>query len=191
MRHYSLNSLIYIFFIVSFIGWLWEVMLYLVNDGIFVNRGTFHGPWLPIYGGGSLIILLFLSKFRKNMLLEFFLAIVLCGFVEYFTAYYLELTHDGTKWWDYSGYFLNLHGRICAEGLLTFGFGGIAMVYYIAPAIDDKIRILNKKVLGIVAIVLITIFTIDAVYSHNVPNSGRGINDYSVQKQLKTKQLKV
>lgn len=122
MRRYSINSLIYIFFIISFIGWLWEAMLYLINDGIFVNRGTFHGPWLPIYGAGLLLILLFLSKFRKNMLLEFILAVILCGFVEYFTALYLEITHGGTKWWDYSGYFLNLHGRICAEGLLTFGF---------------------------------------------------------------------
>lgn len=35
--------------------------------------------------------------------------------VEYFTSYYMELT-PGKKWWDYSGYYLNLNGRICAEG---------------------------------------------------------------------------
>lgn len=42
---------------------------------------------------------------------------------EYFTSYYLELTHSGMHWWDYSGYFLNLNGRICAEGLFVFGVG--------------------------------------------------------------------
>lgn len=178
MRRYSLNSLIYIFFIISFIGWIWEVMLYLINDGIFVNRGTLQGPWLPIYGAGSLIILLFLSKFRKNILLEFILAVILCGCVEYFSSWYLEMMHGGTKWWDYSDYFLNLHGRICAEGLLTFGFGGLAMVYFIAPAIDNKVRMLNRKVLGILGAILIVIFSIDLIYSHNHPNSGRGINDY-------------
>ena len=186
MRRYSLYSLIYIFFIISFIGWLWEVILYLINDGIFVNRGTLHGPWLPIYGGGSLLILLFLSKFRKNILLEFILAVVLCGCVEYFTAWQLETMHGGVKWWDYSGYFLNLHGRICAEGLLTFGFGGLAMVYFVAPLIDSKIRKLNKKVLGVIAAILITIFAIDLVYSQKNPNSGKGINDYTTSKVVET-----
>ena len=39
-----------------------------------------------------------------------------------------EYVHNGTRWWDYTGYFLNLHGRICAEGLLVFGIGGMAIV---------------------------------------------------------------
>lgn len=180
MRRYSLNSLIYIFFIISFIGWLWEVVLYLIHDGIFVNRGTMHGPWLPIYGGGSLLILLCLSKYRKNIPLQFILAVILCGVVEYFTSLYLEATHGGMKWWDYSGYFLNLHGRICAEGLLTFGFGGLAMVYLIAPAIDNKLRTMNKTVLTIISIILISIYGIDMIYSHKHPNTGRGINDYEI-----------
>ena len=180
MRRYSLNSLILIFFIISFIGWIWEVVLYLINEGIFVNRGTMHGPWLPIYGGGSLLILLCLSKYRKNIPLQFILAVILCGFVEYFTAWQLEATHGGTKWWDYSGYFLNLHGRICAEGLLTFGFGGLAMVYFVAPALDNRIRKMNKTVLTIITVVLVSIFTVDVIYSHKNPNTGRGINDYEI-----------
>lgn len=180
LRRYSLISIIYIFFIISFIGWLWEVMLYLINEGIFVNRGTMHGPWLPIYGGGSVLILLGLSKFRKKPLTQFILAVILCGILEYFTAWLLETMHNGQKWWDYSGYFINLHGRICAEGLLTFGFGGLAMVYFIAPAIDNFLRDKGKKILTIVAILLITLFSFDAIYSGKNPNTGRGINDYEI-----------
>ena len=52
------------------------------------------------------------------------------------------------KWWDYTGYFLNLHGRICAEGLLVFGVGGMAFVYVIAPLIDNWVKEhLNKKII--------------------------------------------
>ncbi|MBR3249637.1 MAG: DUF975 family protein [Clostridia bacterium] len=180
LRHYSLISIICMFFIISFFGWLWEVVLYLINEGIFVNRGTLQGPWLPIYGGGSILILLCLNKYRKNVLLQFTLAVILCGILEYFTSVILEATHNGIRWWDYSGYFLNLHGRICAEGLLTFGFGGLAMVYFVAPAIDNKIREMNKKVLGVIAIVLIAVYGADMVYSAKNPNTGRGINDYNV-----------
>ena len=183
MRHYSLNSLVLMFFIISFVGWVWEVVLYLVNEGIFVNRGTLHGPWLPIYGGGSLLILLFLNKYRKNPMLQFVLAMILCGILEYFTAWILEATHGGTKWWDYSGYFINLHGRICAEGLIVFGLGGLAMVYFVAPAIDNKLReIKNKTLLIAISVILIVLYGIDTVYSSKNPNTGRGITDYQTSK---------
>ena len=49
-----------LFFLFSFLGWLWEAGIYLVTDGEFVNRGILSGPWLPIYGcGGILLALLF------------------------------------------------------------------------------------------------------------------------------------
>ena len=189
LRHYSLNSIIFMFFIISFFGWLWEVVLYLINEGIFVNRGTLHGPWLPIYGGGSILILLCLNKYRKNVALQFILAVILCGLLEYFTSVLLEITHNGVRWWDYSGYFLNLHGRICAEGLLTFGFGGLAMVYFVAPFLDNKIRELNKKVMGVIAVILIAVYGVDMVYSAKNPNTGRGINDYEISSIIEVSKL--
>ena len=32
----------------SFIGWIYEVILFLVEDHILVNRGFLYGPWLPV-----------------------------------------------------------------------------------------------------------------------------------------------
>lgn len=177
LRHYSIWSVISLFFIFCFIGWSWEVALHIVKDGVFVNRGTMHGPWLPIYGCGGVMILVLLYRFRRNPILEGFLAITLCGIVEYSSHWFLEVT-KGTKWWDYSGYFLNLNGRICAEGLLVFMLGGLAIVYALAPIIDDSLRKLNRKKLKNVCIVLLVIFLIDMVYSQFKPNVGKGITDY-------------
>ena len=95
--------------------------------------------------------------------------------IEYFTGFFLELTHNGQKWWDYTGYFLNLDGRICAEGLLVFGVGGMAFVYVIAPLIDNWVKEhLNKK-LSTVCLVLLLLFGADVVYSHFEPNVGEGV----------------
>lgn len=127
MRRYSIPTLILMFFIFSFLGWCWEVGIHLIEDGVFVNRGVLHGPWLPIYGSGSILILTLLYRFRRNPGLMFVATVVLCGVIEYFTSVYLEYMHNGMKWWDYSGYFLNLDGRICGEGLLIFGLGGLAI----------------------------------------------------------------
>ena len=177
MRYYSLWSLIVIFLSMSMFGWLWEVGMHLVSYGEFVNRGALHGPWLPIYGTGAVLILTVLNRFRKNPALEFGAAIVLCGFLEYMTSLVMEIVTGGTKWWDYSGYFLNLNGRICAEGLLVFGIGGLAIVYIIAPVIDDLTGRLNERKVMAVCTALLVLFLADAVYSQIHPNTGEGVTD--------------
>ena len=177
LRHYSIWSIIAMFFIFCFVGWAWEVSLHLVQDGVFVNRGTMFGPWLPIYGSGCVMILLLLYRFRNKPGLQAFLTVSLCGVLEYSAHWFLEVTKH-TKWWDYSGYFLNLNGRICAEGLLVFMVGGLAVVYALGPIIDDKLRKVNRKTLIIVCLVLLSLFSIDLIYSSKHPNTGKGITDY-------------
>ena len=180
MRRYSIWSLLAMFFIFAVIGWLWEVMLHIIADGEFIKRGVLQGPWLPIYGYGGILILTVLNKFRSKPLLQFLTIIILCGTIEYFTSVYLEYIYNGQKWWDYSGYFLNLHGRICAEGLLVFGLGGIAVVYIIAPLLDNIIQKINRKKLITVCCVLLVLFVLDNIYSRSDPNVGRGITDYQM-----------
>ena len=177
-RRYSVWSLILMFFAFSFIGWLWEVSLHLISDGVFVNRGVLHGPWLPIYGCGGVLILVALNRLRSRPLLEFGAIVVLCGCVEYFSSLYLEIAHNGQRWWDYSGYFLNLNGRICAEGLLVFGLGGLAIVYVLAPILDNQVRRIPGKALVPVSLALAAVFVGDLAYSSVHPNEGKGITDY-------------
>ena len=178
MRRYSIWSLIAMFFIFAIIGWVWEVVLHIIVDGEFVKRGVLQGPWLPIYGYGGILILTVLNKFRAKPLTQFIAIIILCGTIEYFTSVYLETIYNGQRWWDYSGYFLNLHGRICAEGLLVFGLGGIAIVYIAAPLLDNIIKKIDHKKLVTVCCILVILFAIDNIYSRKVPNTGRGITDY-------------
>ena len=54
-----------------FVGWIWEVSLSMISYGRFVNRGVLHGPWIPIYGFGCVLILLLLKRFRMRPKVEF------------------------------------------------------------------------------------------------------------------------
>jgi len=176
-KNYSITTYILLFFTFSSVGWLWEVLLHLLTDGTFVNRGTLHGPWLPIYGFGGVLILLCLKKFRKNPVILFISAFILCGIVEYTTAWYLE-TFKAMKYWDYSGYFLNLHGRICLEGLLVFGLGGCAFTYIFAPLLDNLYKKIKPGVKSIICLILVLTFSLDFMYSSIVnPNEGDGISE--------------
>lgn len=178
MRRYSPISLILIFFVFCVTGWVWEVSLHLVADGTFVNRGMLHGPWIPIYGVGSLLILTLLYRLRRKPILEFTAIVILSGVIEYMTSYYTECLFNGKKWWDYQGYFLNLDGKICAEGLLTFGIGGMILVYLIAPMLDNYLRKMKTQIAVPLCVILLSLFMIDQVYSFINPNTGHGITDY-------------
>ena len=45
----SITQYIFFFFLGAFLGYLWEVLLFYVQDGVFCNRGFLYGPWLPVY----------------------------------------------------------------------------------------------------------------------------------------------
>lgn len=173
-KTYSLTTCILLFFTFSFAGWIWEVFLALVSTGEFANRGTMFGPWLPIYGTGGVLVLVCLQRLREKPLLLFSGTMILAGFIEYMTAWILE-TFWHEQWWDYSGYFLNLHGRICLEGLLVFGFAGVTATYLFAPLFANICNRISITIRKRVCVILLILFAIDFGYSVMHPNIGEGI----------------
>jgi len=175
-KDYSLQTAVLFFFLFSFIGWIFEVCFYLVNEGSFINRGTMTGPWLPIYGVGGLVIIYFLKPLRKKPAYLFASAFVLCGCLEYFASWILEKL-TGMRWWDYTGYFMTINGRVCLEGLTVFGLAGVAVTYFIAPVSDNLLKKIPARQRKILCTVLIILFLCDCVWSVMHPNTGNGITE--------------
>ena len=73
-----------------------------------------------------------------------------------------------------------MNGRICAEGLLVFGLGCMGIVYFIGPVLDSIFRRVKLKILTPICVVLIVLFSVDMIHSHDHPNTGKGITDYAV-----------
>lgn len=173
-KPYSIVSLVFIFFSVSFVGWLWEVVFHFMTSGNIVNRGTLHGPWLPIYGAASVFLILFLRKQAGRPGLLLAETIIACGFIEYITSVVLEIIFK-TRWWDYSDMMLNINGRICAGGLALFGIGGLAVIYIAGPLLRKKTEQFDKKTALILCIAAIIIFAADVVISFTNIRTGAGI----------------
>lgn len=174
LSRYTVINLIAMFFIIAILGWVWEVILIFMQSGIVANRGAMTGPWLPIYGSGAIIVMLTGYKLRKRPFLEFVFIFVMCGILEYLTSYIMEIS-TGLRWWDYTGNFLNINGRICLEGLITFGIAGFIVIYFIAPFLDKLLSKIKFQILLPIVVVLITFFTLDLIYSNKNPNIGEGI----------------
>jgi len=175
-RDYSFASIVQLFFAYSFVGWAWEFVFYLANTGSFVNRGTMHGPWLPIYGVGGLLIMLLLKPLREKPVWLFLGTVTVCGSVEYFASWILEVLFD-KRWWDYEGYFLTINGRVCFEGLLVFGIAGVAFTYVISPWLDDFFCRMDMKKRKVLCTVLLIFFAADLIWSVLSPNVGDGVTD--------------
>lgn len=176
-HRYSVSSLVLQFFIFSFIGWTWEVLLHVYIDHAFINRGVMTGPWLPIYGSGGVLMLLLLKRLAENPKKLFLSIMVLCGVIEYVTAAFLEQVFHA-KWWDYSDMLFNIKGRVCLAGLLLFAIGGCAIIYIASPWIDKKLAAMPAYVRRGICIVLTLIFVGDMIYSAFYPNTGAGITFY-------------
>ena len=183
-KDYDFITYILFFFTFACFGWLWEVLLEFIKLGRFINRGTMYGPWLPVYGWGGVLILLLLKRYRDKPWLLFILAFTLCGIVEYGTSMYLEYVKH-LKYWDYSGYFLNINGRICLEGLILFGLGGFGFTYIFAPLLDTVYKKIPKYIKIAMCTILVSCYLVDLSYTHNHPNTGMGITrNFSVKFQL-------
>ena len=122
-----------------------------------------------------------IEKIKYNiweLILLFFASVILCGIVEYFSSLFMELAFN-TRWWDYTGYFFNINGRVCLEGLLFFGFGCTASIYIVTPLLLDLFHKLDKNYVKFLTIILSILFLTDFVFYLTIgPNKGNGITSY-------------
>lgn len=152
------------FFTLSVAGWCMEVTCKYVQFGRFINRGFLLGPYCPIYGVGSVLILLLLSEFADRPLAVFLLAMVVCGTLEYITSYLMEKLFQA-RWWDYSNRRFNLNGRVCANTLIPFGLLGLVLVYWIEPLLLSLFNQLSDGAMHALCIGLTVLMLADSVIS--------------------------
>ncbi len=163
----TVASYILLFFVTAFLGWVMEVGCKLVQYHRFINRGFLLGPYCPIYGFGSVLITLLLTRHADDPLAVFGLAMLLCGTLEYLTSYGMEkLFH--ARWWDYSGKRFNLNGRVCAGTLIPFGLLGLLLVYVAKPFFFGVFAQLHPRVRDGLCVALCGLLLTDTCVSAGV-----------------------
>ena len=127
-----------LFFIYSFVGWLYETVLCSVEERKLINRGFLRGPYCPVYGFGAIIDILVLNKI-DNIFVLFFMGVILTCSLEYFTSWLLEKLFDA-RWWDYSYMKFNIKGRICLLGAIVFGLFSVLLIKLLNPFVMSLIN---------------------------------------------------
>lgn len=110
-----------IFFIIyAFIGWVCEEIFCVIYTHEFTKRGFLFGPICPIYGYAAIILISFFNDYKNKPVRLFFLSAIIFSVFEYITDFFLQALF-GCRWWDYTGQFLNLNGRITLSFSIVWG----------------------------------------------------------------------
>ena len=163
----EIEMYIMLFFIYSLAGWLIEMIPATIREKKFVDRGFLVGPYCPIYGCGVILITLLLQKYADDVVVTFFLSVIICGTLEYLTSYIMEKIFKA-RWWDYSNNKFNINGRICLETLVPFGIGGVLVLFVFNPFLEKIINLIPDLALNIVTGVLCVLFLIDCIVSFKI-----------------------
>lgn len=156
-----------LFIIYSCMGWIMEVIGKLIEKHKFINRGFLIGPYCPIYGWGCLTMILLLSKYLDEPIILFFMAILICSVLEYFTSYFMEKLFNA-RWWDYSKRKFNINGRICLETMIPFGILGCLILYIVNPFIINLLTKVPNNILYALVLFIFIIYIIDNIISLNI-----------------------
>lgn len=164
MHIYTTGQWVLLFFFYCFCGWVWESCYVSVCQRRWVNRGFLHGPLLPIYGSGAILILFVTLPAANHLWLVYVLGLVAATALEYVTGAVMERLF-GVRYWDYSKHWCNLNGYICLSSSIAWGFFSVLLVRFIHPPVGRLLADVPSFLVDPAALVLTIAFTVDVVRS--------------------------
>ncbi len=168
MRHavfnYSVTQWLLFFYIYCFIGWIFESTVVSVSQRRFVNRGFLHGPFLPLYGSGAVLMLFVSIPVENNWILVYLSGCVAATALEYVTGVCMEALFK-VRYWDYSNKKFNFQGQICLTSTLAWGALTLLLVYGIHRPIERFVLELPALLLSSVTYAVTVVMAVDMTLS--------------------------
>lgn len=159
-------KIFWIFMIGSILGYIFEMIVVLVQKGHFESRqGVIYGPFTPVYGiGGIMYYIAFKTIKTKNKVSIFFISMLLGGITEYLCSYIQEVVFH-TISWDYSYLTFNLNGRTSLLHCTYWGIAGILYISFIEPLTHKIGKIVENKTANIITIMMMIFMLYNASIS--------------------------
>ena len=163
-QNYTLLQWAWFFMFYCIFGWCFESTYCSLKSMRLMNRGFCHGPWLPIYGAGGTLFLIFAWPYRANLITTFLMGMLVGTTLELITGPLMyHIFH--MKWWDYSQNPLNFRGYICLGASLGWGAMALFFVHFLHPRVAELT--VDWTPIGYIVVVtmLYTLFVEDVIFS--------------------------
>lgn len=152
---------IFLFALYGFLGWCLEAAYRSLVRRQLVNPGFLHGPFLPIYGIGAVLLAsLDPITYELPLLIRGAVAGTALALLEYVVGFLTE-TLFHVRLWDYSKNRLNLHGRVCLAFSFVWAALGLIFVTVVHPFVSARAAALPPVVLQILVIAFVAYLSVD------------------------------
>ena len=161
----SLQKYVVFFYVYAFLGWIVDVTICLVSDGVLENRGFLYETICPMYGLAAIVLIILSKRIngRGGLIKSFIIATLWCSALEYLTSLILEVFFK-IRWWDYSREPYNIEGRICLAASIFWGILSLLFMREIHPFVERQLRkIASKMKLRTRSIIVYTALTITSI----------------------------
>src|SRR5574344_992825 len=163
--------LVFYFIVYSIGGWAVESVYRSICEKRLINSGFMYGPYCPIYGFGTLIMILILQNLKSDITILFIVSFVVLSMWEYLVAVYLEKIYHA-KYWDYSEYKINIKGRVCLINSVYWGILGVVFTLFIHPALMKATAPVPMNIVfwvdWTVGMTMLTDFIVSSVKTHAI-----------------------
>lgn len=155
-----IQEVILIFLLGSIFAWIFEFLKNILVDKKITNPGFLKGPYLPLYGTGTIIILL-ISYLEINLFFKIILFLIFPTLLELLVGeFFLK---KKIRLWDYSKKDkLHYKGIICFSSSLFWLTFSLFFYFFIFPSFQGfVIALWDKTIIKILILTLYIIILLD------------------------------
>lgn len=165
---YYLNT----FIIYSILGYGLETVVAFLTKSNF-QSGILYGPWTPVYGIGTVIIILLSNYLFYNLhmpriyetIIAFFIITIILTAVEWLGGIAIEYFFHKV-FWDYSSHPLHIGKYISLTMSLAWGVGSIFLIYVVKPFLEPFVKQIPISLTVLATILFLTDFIV--TFYHNI-----------------------
>ena len=145
----------FMFIMGSFIGWIMEIGFKFFSGQSLDKAGMGKLPFCALYGTGTLLLYLMISKNTENIILIFLGSMFFLTSLELIAGTILDKIFRLTLW-DYTNKTMCINKHICGEFMIFWGSIGVVFIKFLLPFFKQIYTNFDNEI-GLVLIVLITL----------------------------------
>jgi uncharacterized membrane protein len=166
---YFLLQYFLLFSLGTLVGWIIELFWrrFVSDSKRWINPGFLQGPWLPLYGFGTILLFL-LSSLDIPIYLLALIFLIGLTLLEY-VAGIIFVNHFKIKLWDYSRNWGNIKGLICPLYSILWTLLGLFFYFILFPFLNGIIdQLYNFLQFSFLIGLYAGIFAVDLWQSFNI-----------------------
>lgn len=160
-----MTTFVITFALYAFAGWVLETIYRSIKKRRLVNPGFLSGPFLPIYGFFTMMVIYSYNLLSHiGWIWQFVCFVIISTLLEYIAGWFFERFFH-LQLWDYHKIPLNFQGRIALPFSLLWGVLGLIFQFIVHPQVQFILLKIPVSFSLVLTTILIVYVILDIIHS--------------------------